>query len=247
MQIVPLLRSIDWLTLIAAVGSVIAAAPLRPLKDKSREVDIIKHLACSVLLCSLFVGHAKAVVRVIVETPHDDSSVRQAARDLRESRQTELLLSIIEPLATADRSRMSGLPFPFSYENVSRQELDKRLGKPVEWKTANYARPSAGQDVVYPQGVKADDARGLKERAKFYELKDIGGILVFFTGDNISVSPAIVYLKTDDGFVPLRAKDDLPNRLEWELKKLREIRKWLSIPEDVELKNGEFVIKPAKE
>jgi len=153
-----------------------------------------------------------------------------------------LLLSIIEPLAIADRSRKSGLKFPNSYEALSQKELQKRLGSPIEWNSRKYARPCAGQDIVFPLGVRADEAGGLLERAKFYELKGVGGILVLYSTDNVAVSPAIVYLETNKGFVALKGRDDLSKRLDWEGTKLRQLRKWLAIPEDVVMKDGEFVV-----
>ena len=88
---------------------------------------------------------ADAVVTVWLEVPHDDSSARDEAQNLPDITESAVLLHLLEMLATADRAQeREGVKFPYNYENLSLAKIEKRLGKPIEFKADSYARPCAG-------------------------------------------------------------------------------------------------------
>src|SRR4029434_2567127 len=92
------------------------------------------------------------------------------------------LVFLMERLATADRAQVRrGLKFPYNYENLSQEQLEKRLGRPSECKAESYARPCAGSEVVLPGGFERGDLDGFMDRSRFYELKDVGGVLIFYS------------------------------------------------------------------
>lgn len=190
-------------------------------------------------------SRAHAVVKVFVEIPHDKPAARDEANKFPETAESRILLSLLESLALADRSiEENGLRFPYCYQNFSKAELEKRFGKPIEWKPSDYARPCTGDEIIFPQNVGPADVEGFMSRVKFYELKDVGGVLVFYSAQNEALSPAVVYLRTDDKFVPLRETEHLAKRLEWESSRLRKLKEWFRIPEDVvKAERGEFKIK----
>lgn len=195
-------------------------------------------LLAGALLCTL--NRADAVTMIFVEAPHDEESVRNGVLDLPESKETAGLLLLMERLSIANRSKKMGYNFPWSYAEASKDQLDKRLGKPVEWKAEGYAQPSAGSSIVFAQMPSGERSQG---DYVFYELKDVGGVMVFLTDKNTVISPVIVYLKTDAEFVPLKQKSDLAKRLAWEAPKLRELKRWLAIPEDiVKNEDGEVIV-----
>ncbi len=184
---------------------------------------------------------AFAVTRLILEIPHDDVSVRHHASESPASQETAGLLWLIESLAIADRSKKSEAEFPYCFAHLTKEQVEKKLGMGVDLKEIDYARPCAGTWIVpvfMPRRTKAEDLDH-----KFYELKDVGGVLVCFTPQGEAATDGVVYLKTDDKFVPLKEKGDITKRLEWETHKLRQLKKWLSIPEDVAIsEKGELAI-----
>jgi len=200
----------------------------------------MRALTFAALVC--VASPAEAVVTVWLEVPHDESSARTAAQKFPEFGESAGLLLLIERLATADRAQAhEGVKFPYNYENLSQDQIEKRLGKPIEFKADRYARPCAGSEVVLPGGLQRGDLDGFMGRSRFYELKDVGGVLVFYSARQVAISPAVVYLRTDDEFVPLKKKEDAVKRLTWETKKLRTLKEWLGIPEDVaKNEKGEF-------
>jgi hypothetical protein len=192
-----------------------------------------KTLACLLVAVLLLTPNwAFARTTFILDIPHDEVSVRGAVGDLPESLEHRGLLWLMKNLATADRSQKSeGVEFPYCFKHLSREQLRKKLGTPVEFKEEHYALPCVASWLVnasLPSGVKAKDID-----FEFYELKGVGGVQVDLTPQGKVVTEGIVYLKTDDKFVPLKKKEDISKRLEWEARKLRELKNWLSIPEDV--------------
>jgi hypothetical protein len=186
---------------------------------------------------------ACAIVRVELPLPHDNESVRQEALkgDVRES---AALLWLIESLAVSDRTKpvKPALRFPHSFEGQSREQIEKQLGKSIDWKENDYARPAEGGGVLLPNG---EPAAGLEAKATFYAYKDVGGICVFYSEDGFALRPCAVYLRTDAAFVPLRRSEDIPNRLAWERPKLEQLRLWLGVPETVAKNSkGEVEISP---
>ena len=206
------------------------------------------------LAAALLCSSANARVFVWVDIPHDESSTRDSVRESPEIAESSLLLFLVQSLSLADRrvKRDDVSEFPFCYANLSKADLEKRVGRSLEWKQwkrfedvrSDYVRPCAGDQIISLIHVRHRDLNQLGARARFYELSDIGGMLVFYSAANVAISPGIVYLRTDDGFVPLRPGADPLQRLKWESERLRKLKKWLRIREDVvKDANGEFFVK----
>lgn len=202
------------------------------------------HRLFSLLLLISVIGQAHGVDSVWVQIPHDDARARKEAQELPVSIESALLLKLIESLALADRSKeKTGLEFPDCFQCLSKTDIEKRLGLPFEFVAERYARPCLGAEIVFPLGGPIGDIKTFESRLKFYELKDVGGILVLYTTKGVAISPAIVYLRVDEEFVPLRKRQDVMGRLEWEVPRLRKLKKWLLVPEAVAKDNkGEFRI-----
>ena len=147
---------------------------------------------------------------------------------------------MFQQLAVADRTRKNTFRFPHCYERATRVRIEKRSGKSIDFKPENCAYQCAGNETVYAQllpGAKPE------HKFAFYELKDVGGILVHFSSDGVAMTEGVIYLSVDDGFVTLKNKNDLNKRLAWEATKIRLLRKWLAIPENiVKDKAGNFIL-----
>jgi hypothetical protein len=121
--------------------------------------------------------------------------------------------------------------FPHCFESLTRDQIERRLGKPAtEINHDNYVLPMACPMVVRPSGL--DAARGGKVDSEFYELKDVGGVTVYFSTKGVPASDVVVHLRVDKQFVPLKAPADIEARAAWEVEKLRSLKKWLGIAED---------------
>ena len=87
----------------------------------------------------------------ILEIHHDDVTVRGYADDVPESLEARGLLWLMANLATADRSQKTeGVEVPYCFENLSREQLRKKLGQPVEFKE----EPSRGTLTDPPTGLR---------------------------------------------------------------------------------------------
>jgi hypothetical protein len=209
-----------------------------------RELVLLTLVAVAVFV--LTSSTAQSAVTILLDVPHDNSSVRGKLARENDTPEAAVLLGLIEPLAAANRdTHRPGVAFPFGFDGQSREQIEKRLGKPVDWKVEEYARPAAGNEILVPDHIQHEDIDGLMERSKFYALKDVGGIWVFYSKDAVAILPVAVYLRTDADFVPLRRVEDMPKRLVWELPKLQRLRLWLGIPETV-AKNaeGQWEVRP---
>ncbi len=201
---------------------------------------------CLTLAVSLsltcFVG---ASDRITVPIPHDDSRIRAIVQQSPQSQESAVLLTLIESLATADRTALRrDVLFPNCFGHLSKEKVEEKVGASIEWDSSRYARPSAGAETVFPSTLDKEQIGILDVTPQFYELKGIGGIVVYYAADKRAIAPAVVYLLVDDNFVPLRGEPDVAKRLNWEVSRLKKIKDWLSIPESVEkADNGEWAIK----
>ena len=216
------------------------------MRFRLRTLLIVLVIAHAVLLGTLTSAHA--VIVVSLEVPHDDLAARQTVKGLDDLTGTAVLIALVEPLAVADRSKRVELRFPNNYGSLTREQIERRLGKPSEWKVADYARPVAGDEMLFPRNARPAEAADLMTRARFYAYKDVGGILILFSEAGVAHSPGVIYLRTDTEFVPLRRPEDGPKRLAWERPKLENLRQWLGIPETV-VKNadGQWQVQPKPE
>lgn len=193
--------------------------------------------------------NAHAVVSIWVDVPHDSDSVRSRVKNAPATDELKVLVYIMESVALADRSKSeTGLLFPGCYQELSRVGVEKRLGRPIEFKPLQYVRPCAGDEIVFLKNVRPKDVTGLAKRAAFYELENVGGIRVFYSKDDIALSPAVIYLRTDEAFVPLTNDADLTRRIEWEARKLEKLKSWLGVPEEiVKTTAGDIHVKRKRE
>ena len=91
----------------------------------------------AVMLSLIPCRRADAVVRIFLDVPHDDVAVRQDVKLMPELSETSFLVFILQPLSVADRTRKIPGRFPNCYERATREQIEKRLGKPVAWKPVN--------------------------------------------------------------------------------------------------------------
>src|SRR5262245_16901038 len=117
---------------------------------------------------------ALAIVTIELGTPHDKWSPADIDLASDKAKESTMLVLLMESIAVADRGRQrEEISFPFNLEAQSREQVEARLGKPVERKTEDYARPAAGNQRLIPWRLEHGDEKGLMERAKFYALKDV--------------------------------------------------------------------------
>jgi len=198
---------------------------------------LVRHLA--ILAFAFTDSQAIAVVIIFTSAAHDNPIVRSEVANLPEMKEWMLHVSLIERFAVADRARpvADGLSPPQSrepmYEALRRGEIEKGLGRPVTWNAASYVRPVAGRLAVNLGGPRPKDLEPELPSA-FYELPKVGGILVYFSTDGAALSPAIVYLRTDEQLTPMRRMEDLVSRLHWEIPKLKRLKEWLQVPEQLQ-------------
>jgi hypothetical protein len=179
---------------------------------------LVRHL--SILFFAFANSQALAVVLISTSAPHDNQIVRSEVAKLPEMKEWMLHVALIEQLAVADRSRpRTARALPVSplvpmYDSLRRERLDHDFGPPVPWSAASYVRPVAGRFLVYLEGAQPKDLEP-ELRSAFYELPEVGGILVYFSTEGAALSPAIVYLRTDEQLTPMRRMVDLVSLLHW--------------------------------
>lgn len=122
------------------------------------------------------------------------------------------------------------LVWPFGFETLDRRAIESRLGTPAAMEDSSKCVRPAGADtqILLERSKEGDPLDPV-----LYELPGVGGILVFYSSADVALLPAIVVLRVDESFVPLRAETDLAARREWEVRRLRRLRQWLRITADI--------------
>lgn len=163
----------------------------------------------AILFAVLFLrGICTASVILAIPEPYDDGPVkREVWYDLETNQQV-----------MSDRARYNDLERRVGV--LSEIELQVMFGPAKPVFPALLVLPVHHRSMV---GFSSLGYRGTGE-PYFLAIGEVGGLLVFPYGDGSFISAVALYLKTDDGFVPLQKRTDYAARSAWEIRRTDELR-----------------------
>jgi hypothetical protein len=65
-----------------------------------------------------------------------------------------------------------------------------------------------------------------KRHVDLHAISNIGYVEFFYSWNGTNIENAVIYLRADEQFVPLKSTNDFPRRLEWEKVKFTALNKW---------------------
>jgi len=106
-------------------------------------------------------------------------------------------------------------------------EIAKIFGPKLETQPNNLALPVFAPNGGFISGL-GGWSKFEKLRPDLHAIGDIGyADFYYYQGESEDITTAILYHRSDDKFVPLKAADDFAKRLEWDKAKFESIKKWL--------------------
>jgi hypothetical protein len=157
------------------------------------------------ILCLVAVQQVRASGVLILDNPQDDLATRVQAEKTRKD------LEI--PRATYDQI----VKQLWSYQQI---DVDRLLGIQTS------QPPSAVRPIFAPHGIGLPGILQETAHHGFYPMGDIAFVAFYFF-DEEHVANAVLYFRADDAFVPLRSAADIDKRLQWDLRRLKQVQQWL--------------------
>ena len=206
----------------------------------------IKHYAIAVVLFAFCrAGFAVSIFTftIYAEHPQDNREARAHVCDRPELKPlhaayTNTIQTQLCPLKFDQLAKIFGpkLDTATNRAGLGVDEKDKISGPELGHHPADLVLPifapggwinCNGTMVMMVFSLRFYDPAKNNRHTDLYAVGDLGYVELYSQLDGEKVQTAVIYLRTDDKFVPLKSTNDFSKRLEWEKGKFETLKKWL--------------------
>jgi len=107
------------------------------------------------------------------------------------------------------------------------KDIDAFFGPKLEGKPDDRVKP-----LFVPMEIMESGLTPINENHRhvdFHAIGDIGYLEVHYGWDGESVATAVIYLRANDKFVPLKSTNDIPHREAWDKARFEVLKSWLDV------------------
>jgi len=174
----------------------------------------MKRIAIAILLLYLQCGKGFGVVWSEVDAPQDDLKILSDGNFLCNHRELQSLAK--------DYSELLQVRFwPLKMRDIA-AIFGAKLGQ----KPDDRVKPLFVPMTIMESGLGYNDAAN-KRHVDFHAVGNLGYLEVHYQFDGESVATAVIYLRADGQFVPLRSTKDIRRREVWDRARYERLKKWL--------------------
>jgi len=177
-------------------------------KRHSHNMKRLALLLFPFLLCNSSVGQ----LILPIEAPQDDLTVLGSSGYITNHHELQPLFDDY-----SDLLQIRFLPLKMN-------DMAAIFGPKLEEKPDDRVRPLFSPTVTAESGVAMPNS---KRHVDYHSIGNIGYLEVHYQSDGESFATAVLYLRADDQFVPLRAAEDLARRETWEKARFDNLKQWL--------------------
>jgi hypothetical protein len=106
------------------------------------------------------------------------------------------------------------------------------FGPKLDQPPADRARPLFAPKMIAESGRVWSDSANHKH-VDYHAIGDVAYLEAYYQYDGVTLATCVIYLRTDDQFVPLRSYNDSTNdiskRLTWDLARFATLQQWLNV------------------
>jgi hypothetical protein len=164
-----------------------------------------------VLFCVFLAQVAPAPILELLDAPHDSKKVRELIQE--------------RPEVVALRKDYFGFQDKYFWPLLD-GEMQTICGRKLKKLPVDYVLPSFQSTEFVTTGV-FDVSQPQKRHVDYYSVGDLAFVEFVFHQDGERVHAAVVFLRPDAQFVPLRSERDLVRRIAWEKTKWHRTKSWI--------------------
>lgn len=199
--------------------------------------EVMKRFFLLAVAMGVFSQTCLGVIFFLFDAPYDERKARGAILERPELKALQddynkVIETRISTLGISDFTAIFGPPIK---SNGSMFGSDTSLPPPPH--PAGLALPLFAPVGAGISGLHSTNAADNRDHIDLHAIGGLGYLEVYYSIDGTNVQQAVLYLRADQDFVPLKSTNDFAPRLAWDEKRFAAVKNWLDarLPPPIDL------------